>query len=95
MTIKIDTKIKSAIAAVLTLTATNVIAAESNTAAKQETEKCYGIVKAGMNDCATSTQSCAGSAVKDNQPDAFILLPKGTCNKIVGGTVKTDEKSKT
>jgi uncharacterized membrane protein len=50
-------------------------------------DKCYGIEKAGMNDCNTSTTSCAGSATKDNQPDAFILLPKGVCNKIVGGSL--------
>jgi uncharacterized membrane protein len=50
-------------------------------------EKCYGIVKAGMNDCNTSTTSCAGSATKDNQSDAFILVPKGLCNKIVGGSL--------
>lgn len=57
------------------------------------TEKCYGIVKLGMNDCATSTQSCAGSATKDRQSDAFIFLPKGICNKIVGGhLVPTTEK---
>lgn len=56
-------------------------------------EKCYGIVKAGMNDCATSTQSCASSATKDRQPDAFVFLPKGDCNKIVGGSL-TMPKSK-
>lgn len=40
-----------------------------------------------MNDCQTSSQSCASSATKDRQPDAFIFLPKGTCNKIVGGSL--------
>lgn len=50
-------------------------------------EKCYGIVKAGMNDCATATQSCASSATKDRQPDAFIFLPKGDCLKIAGGSL--------
>lgn len=50
-------------------------------------EKCYGIVKAGMNDCATATQSCASSATKNAQPDAFIFLPKGDCIKIVGGSL--------
>lgn len=55
----------------------------------QKTEKCYGIVKAGMNDCMTSTTSCAGSATKNSQPDAFLLVPKGTCNKIVGGSLKS------
>lgn len=52
-----------------------------------ENEKCSGIVKAGKNDCATATNSCAGSATKDAQKDAWIYVPKGTCSKIVGGTV--------
>lgn len=52
-----------------------------------DNEKCGGIVKAGKNDCATSTNSCAGSATKDGQKDAWIYVPKGTCEKIVGGTV--------
>ncbi|WP_375232610.1 BufA1 family periplasmic bufferin-type metallophore [Legionella jordanis] len=51
----------------------------------QATEKCYGVVKAGMNDCATATSSCAGSSTKDNQADAFIFLPKGICERLVGG----------
>lgn len=52
-----------------------------------DNEKCSGIVKAGKNDCATATNSCAGSATKDGQKDAWVYLPKGTCEKIVGGTV--------
>lgn len=52
-----------------------------------ENEKCSGIVKAGKNDCATATNSCAGSATKDAQKDVWIYVPKGTCSKIVGGTV--------
>lgn len=51
-----------------------------------ETEKCYGIVKAGQNDCQTATSSCAGTAKKDGQKDAWIAVPKGTCGKIVGGS---------
>lgn len=49
-------------------------------------EKCYGIAKAGMNDCGTSMSSCAGSSKMDNAKDAWIALPKGTCDKIVGGS---------
>jgi uncharacterized membrane protein len=57
-------------------------------AAKKNMEKCYGIVKAGKNDCQTSSSSCAGTAEVDNKPTAFIVLPKGTCEKIVGGSLK-------
>lgn len=50
-------------------------------------EKCYGIVKAGQNDCATKTSSCAGTSKVDNQGDAFIAVPKGLCKKIAGGSL--------
>lgn len=48
-------------------------------------EKCFGVAKAGKNDCQTANSSCAGTSKKDNQPDAWIAVPKGTCDKIVGG----------
>jgi uncharacterized membrane protein len=77
----------AAVTNILLATVTSVNAADKASATEQTTEKCYGIVKAGLNDCATATASCAGSATKDSQPDAFILLPKGTCTKIVGGNL--------
>lgn len=49
------------------------------------TEKCYGIAKAGKNDCQTDHSSCAGTSKKDAQTDAWVAVPKGTCEKIVGG----------
>ena len=52
-------------------------------------EKCFGVAKAGKNDCQTDHSSCAGTSKKDNQPDAWVAVPKGTCQKIVGGTVKS------
>ncbi len=54
---------------------------------KVETEKCYGIVKAGQNDCQTATSSCSGTSKKDAQADAWIAVPKGTCEKIVGASL--------
>jgi uncharacterized membrane protein len=56
--------------------------------AQGNTEKCYGIVKAGKNDCQTATSSCAGTSKKDSQADAWISLPKGACEKLVGGKLK-------
>lgn len=83
-----DKIVKSAITSALALTITGTMITNTTAvAADQPMEKCYGIVKAGMNDCQTSSQSCASSATKDRQPDAFIFLPKGTCNKIVGGSL--------
>ncbi|MGQ3891358.1 BufA1 family periplasmic bufferin-type metallophore [Legionella sp. CNM-4043-24] len=74
--------VSSAMTAFLTLAAAQAVAADA------PTEKCYGLVKAGMNDCATATASCAGSATKDNQPDAFVFMPTGLCEKLVGGSLK-------
>ncbi len=47
-------------------------------------EKCFGIAKAGKNDCQTSTSSCAGTSATDGQKDAWVYLPTGTCEKITG-----------
>jgi uncharacterized membrane protein len=51
-------------------------------------EKCYGVVKAGKNDCQTANSSCAGTSTKDGQKDAWLFVPKGTCEKLVGGSTK-------
>lgn len=50
-------------------------------------EKCYGIAKAGSNDCAsTGNNSCAGLSRLDRDPNAWIFVPVGVCDKIVGGS---------
>lgn len=49
-------------------------------------EKCYGVVKAGKNDCQTAATSCAGTSKKDAQADAWIYVPAGTCAKLVGAS---------
>jgi len=51
-----------------------------------EQERCYGIARAGKNDCATSNSSCAGSAKQDNLKDAWVYVPKGTCQKVAGSS---------
>jgi uncharacterized membrane protein len=50
-------------------------------------EKCYGIAKAGKNDCAGAAHACAGQSTKDQSPKEFIKLPKGTCERIMGGSL--------
>ena len=50
-------------------------------------EKCFGISKADKNDCQTSNSACAGTAKKDGQKDAWIYIPQGTCDKIVGASL--------
>jgi uncharacterized membrane protein len=48
-------------------------------------EKCYGIVKAGENDCFGLGNSCGSTSRKDHDPQAWIYVPVGTCKKIAGG----------
>jgi uncharacterized membrane protein len=49
-------------------------------------EKCYGIAKAGKNDCAsTGNNSCGGSSKVNADAKAWIYVPEGYCERIVGG----------
>jgi uncharacterized membrane protein len=49
-------------------------------------EKCFGIAKSGQNDCASAagTHSCAGQAKKDNDPNDWKFVAKGSCAKMGG-----------
>ncbi|HUL06081.1 MAG TPA: DUF2282 domain-containing protein [Candidatus Acidoferrum sp.] len=73
--------VASALATVLSLSATAGAQAADN-------EKCYGVAKAGKNDCQTATHSCAGTATKDDQGDSWIYVPAGTCDKLAGGSAQ-------
>jgi len=55
--------------------------------AAAQTEKCYGVAKAGKNDCAGAAHSCQGQGKKDADAKEWVKLPKGTCERIVGGTL--------
>ena len=55
---------------------------------KFEHEKCYGIARAGKNDCQTANSSCAGTSRRNAQGDAWVYLPKGSCEKVVGGSLQ-------
>ena len=56
-------------------------------AAPAAAEKCYGIARAGHNDCAAGAHSCAGHATRDNDPASFVELPAGACAKIAHGSL--------
>lgn len=63
-------------------------------AAGEKMEKCYGIAKAGKNDCADANgvHSCAGQAKADNNASDWKYVAKGTCEK-EGGKTKPPAKS--
>ncbi len=54
----------------------------------QERERCYGVVRAGKNDCGTAAHACAGRARRDAERGEWLMLPAGTCMKIAGGEGK-------
>ncbi|KXI22800.1 BufA1 family periplasmic bufferin-type metallophore [Photobacterium sanguinicancri] len=76
--IALATAVTGLIALAGTMASTSAVAADG---AK---EKCYGVAKAGKNDCATKTSSCAGTSKVDGQKDAFIMVPKGLCDRLSG-----------
>ena len=82
---KSDVLIRSAFAGLI---AVGIIGSGGSAiAAKGDQEKCAGVVKAGKNDCGTSYSSCAGTAKKDNDAEAWIYVAKGTCERIAGGKI--------
>lgn len=71
----------------------SVAYADPSMKVEADTEKCYGVAKAGQNDCASAdgSHSCAGQAKVDNDPNEWKSVPKGTCTK-AGGTLATAKK---
>lgn len=57
-----------------------------------EKEKCYGVAKAGKNDCAAGKNACAGHSTADGDKESFVVVPKGLCEKLVGGTTEAPAK---
>ena len=68
------------------------VAASANAAddmTHPEKEKCYGVAKAGKNDCkaANGSHGCAGQAKTDKDPNDWAFVAKGDCAK-QGGTTE-------
>jgi len=54
-------------------------------------EKCYGINAAHKNDCQAPGHSCAGQDAMARDPNSFVALPKGVCEKIEGGKLQPEK----
>ena len=52
-------------------------------------QECFGIAKAGKNDCGSNktAHSCAGQSKVDNDPNDFKFVKTGTCEEM-GGKMK-------
>ena len=67
----------------LTAGVATTLASTPASAQRAPMEKCYGVAKAGQNDCAAGPgTSCAGTSTRDYQGDAWKLVKKGTCETI-------------
>ena len=86
-----QTLIRSALIGLIALSAA---AGAQPVAQPKDTEKCYGVAKAGQNDCANvaGTHACAGQAKKDNDAGDWKYVAKGTCEKM-GGKMMAPKKS--
>jgi uncharacterized membrane protein len=73
-------------AAIASLLAAGVAAAATahDVPAPAGMEKCFGIAKAGQNDCGTSKHGCATLGKIDRDPEDWKDVPIGTCVKLGG-----------
>jgi uncharacterized membrane protein len=77
-------------AAVSSILAAGAIAlANPAVAGDMEKEKCYGVTKAGKNDCAGNGHACSGQSKADADPGEWISLPKGTCERLLNGSTES------
>ena len=82
--------VSSALASVLALGLINAASAADS----KDKEKCYGVAKAGQNDCSnlSGTHSCAGQSKADMGADEWKYVAKGSCQKL-GGKSADDAKA--
>lgn len=59
---------------------------------KFPSEKCYGVAKAGKNDCAANGHSCQAQAKQDANANEWIYVPAGTCERLTGGSLATKSR---
>ena len=67
--------------------------AQASKAEPKGMEKCWGVAKAGKNDCGSNAtaHSCAGQSKKDHDLNDFKYVKTGTCAQM-GGSMKQGEK---
>jgi uncharacterized membrane protein len=77
-------RIQVAVAGIVALSFASLVAAQP-VVQKAGTEKCYGVAKAGQNDCGTAKHACAALGAKvDKDPTEWKYVAKGTCDSMGG-----------
>ncbi|GAB6196007.1 BufA1 family periplasmic bufferin-type metallophore [Lysobacter xanthus] len=85
-----DARPLSALALAAALGSVLALVPPAHAAGKPATEKCFGVAKAGKNDCAAGPgTTCAGTAKRDDAPNAWKAVPAGTCLKTASKTSPT------
>lgn len=84
------TLIASAVAGLLAAGLLGNAAAQDKPAPAKE--KCFGVAKAGQNDCGTASHSCAGYSKKDMDGAEWKFVAKGSCEKMGGKLVSADAR---
>ena len=79
---------RALIAAATATLLSSMFAALPAAAQEKDKEKCYGIAKAGQNDCANlaGTHSCAGQSKVSDDAGEWKYVAKGTCAGMKGMT---------
>jgi uncharacterized membrane protein len=87
--------LSSAFASALALGLISTASAQDMSKDTKGKEKCYGIAKAGQNDCAnlSGSHSCAGQAKVDNDPGEWKYVGKGSCKDMKGMTADEAKKA--
>ncbi|TAM94110.1 MAG: DUF2282 domain-containing protein [Rhodanobacteraceae bacterium] len=90
--------VKSALVGILGLGVAGVATASQPAQSKpapqaQKMVECYGINAAYKNDCKTVGHACAGQDTKPRDPNAFVAVPAGLCQKVAGGSLQPAIKS--
>lgn len=86
-----NTILKSTLMTLLAAGALGTVATASAANGKmghKDMVKCYGVNAAYKNDCKSPGHSCAGTDSKARDPNAYVAMPKGLCEKIAGGSLK-------
>ena len=89
---KQQTAVQAAIAGLLALGFAATTATAQPAPPQPGKDKCFGIAKAGQNDCAAGKHACAGQSTVDKDPVSWKYVEKGSCEKL-GGTLKGPAKS--
>jgi len=85
--------LKTALVSALTVGVASIASTDANAADEMHMTKCYGINAAHKNDCKSPGHSCAGQDTVVRDPNAFVALPTGLCEKIEGGSTTPGNKS--